>query len=131
MLFHVGSLWRLNEIGTLGTLKRISSVSGGSITAAVLGMNWMSLGISSAAPTATLELFMKFFVSPLREMAATTVDEGAILGGILRRFGRDTIQSSSAMAEPGSKPNLIPARIGHAMRTVFLTSSIARFVLSE
>src|SRR5262249_61574641 len=33
MIFHVGVLWRLNEAGLLGSLKRVSSVSGGSITA--------------------------------------------------------------------------------------------------
>ena len=37
MLFHVGALWRLNELGYLPKLDRVSSVSGGSITAATLG----------------------------------------------------------------------------------------------
>jgi NTE family protein len=32
MLFHLGTLWRLNEFGYLPKLKLISSVSGGSIT---------------------------------------------------------------------------------------------------
>ena len=32
MLFHAGCLWRLNELGLLSSLKRVSSVSGGSIT---------------------------------------------------------------------------------------------------
>ena len=32
MLFHLGALWRLNELGYLKKLARISSVSGGSIT---------------------------------------------------------------------------------------------------
>ena len=36
MVFHVGALWRLNEVGLLSKLKRISSVSGGSITAGAL-----------------------------------------------------------------------------------------------
>lgn len=40
MLFHVGALWRLNELGYLPRLKQISSVSGGSITAATLGLRW-------------------------------------------------------------------------------------------
>ena len=40
MLFHVGALWRLNEAGYLPRLDRISSVSGGSITAGVLGATW-------------------------------------------------------------------------------------------
>lgn len=38
MLFHVGALWRLYELGLLKPMKRISSVSGGSITAGVLGL---------------------------------------------------------------------------------------------
>ena len=33
MVFHIGVLWRLYETGLLKTIKRISSVSGGSITA--------------------------------------------------------------------------------------------------
>ena len=33
MLFHLGGIWRLNELNLLATLKRVSSVSGGSITA--------------------------------------------------------------------------------------------------
>ena len=28
MLFHLGTLWRLNELGILSQIKRISSVSG-------------------------------------------------------------------------------------------------------
>ena len=38
MVFHVGALYRLNEIGLLGKLARVSSVSGGSITAGLLGL---------------------------------------------------------------------------------------------
>jgi NTE family protein len=39
MLFHVGAIWRLNELGYLdrGKLKRVSSVSGGSLTAPPVG----------------------------------------------------------------------------------------------
>ena len=40
MLFHAGALWRLNEVGMLPRLDRVSSVSGGSITAGVLGTRW-------------------------------------------------------------------------------------------
>jgi predicted acylesterase/phospholipase RssA len=47
MLFHVGSLWRLNELCYLPKLVRISSVSGGSITSAVMGMNWKKLGFDA------------------------------------------------------------------------------------
>jgi NTE family protein len=42
-LFHVGSLWRLNEMGILKKLNRVSSISGGSITAGVLALAWKDL----------------------------------------------------------------------------------------
>jgi NTE family protein len=79
MMFHAGCLWRLNQAGLLGKLARISSVSGGSITAGVLGMNWSSLNI---VPGQASTQFAPLVITPLRKMAATTVDEGAILGGI-------------------------------------------------
>src|SRR5271169_4893972 len=43
MLFHLGTLWRLNELQYLPKLTRISSVSGGSITSGALAMNWKNL----------------------------------------------------------------------------------------
>src|SRR5688572_24600705 len=47
MLFHVGALWRLNEWGYLPKLARVSSVSGGSITAGVLGLKWPRLAFDA------------------------------------------------------------------------------------
>jgi len=43
MLFHAGVLWRLHALGVLTKVKRISSVSGGSISAAVLALAWEGL----------------------------------------------------------------------------------------
>ena len=43
MLFHTGVLRRLNDGGYLPSIDRISSVSGGSITAGTLGLNWSKL----------------------------------------------------------------------------------------
>lgn len=79
MLFHLGCLWRLNELGMIANLARISSVSGGSITAAVLGMHWQELGPKPGAESSDFERLM---VEPLRHTASTTIDEGAILGGV-------------------------------------------------
>src|SRR5215470_2234929 len=47
MIFHLGAIWRLNEAGLLRKLKRISSVSGGSITSGMLGLKWKKLKFDS------------------------------------------------------------------------------------
>lgn len=78
MLFHLGSLWRLNEAGLLRKLDRVSSVSGGSITAGVLGMNWSSLGFDGAG---IARAFDQQVVAPVRRLAGKTVDRGAVIGG--------------------------------------------------
>src|ERR1700704_3718975 len=62
MLFHVGALWRLNELGRLEGLDRVSSVSGGSITAGVLGLGWDSLGFENGVATR----FDEQLVQPIR-----------------------------------------------------------------
>jgi NTE family protein len=43
MLFDLGSLWRINELGWLRKVDMITSVSGGSITNAVLATQWKYL----------------------------------------------------------------------------------------
>ena len=79
MLFHVGVLWRLNEAGVLRGLKRVSSVSGGSITAGVLGRNWGDLGFQGDVATR----FREAVVTPARKLARTDIDVTGILGGAL------------------------------------------------
>jgi NTE family protein len=79
MMFHAGCLWRLNDAGLLGKLNRVSSVSGGSIIAGVLGMNWNGLNAQPAVPSAS---FQNLVINPIRKLAGVTIDEGAILGGI-------------------------------------------------
>src|SRR5439155_73854 len=48
MLFHLGALWRINELGLLPRLARISSVSAGSIVAGLLGLKWQALRFDAA-----------------------------------------------------------------------------------
>jgi len=79
MIFHLGALWRLNELGFLPKLARISSVSGGSITAGVLGLKWGSLAFGGSGVSSAFE---QEVVAPLRAMAGVTIDVKDILGGI-------------------------------------------------
>lgn len=53
MVFHIGVLWRLHETGVLRRLSRVSSVSGGSITAAVLALAWPRLMADASPQRAT------------------------------------------------------------------------------
>ena len=78
MMFHLGVLWRLNEAGMLPTLARVSSVSGGSITAGVLAMNWAQLAFNDAG---VAKKFDSRVVEPLRAMAGTSVDLASVLVG--------------------------------------------------
>ncbi|MDF0490016.1 patatin-like phospholipase family protein [Sphingomonas sp. H39-1-10] len=60
--YHLGALIRLNELGWLPKLSRVSSVSGGSIAAGFLGLVWRKL-IFAADGVATN--FDTVFVEPL------------------------------------------------------------------
>jgi NTE family protein len=78
-LFHCGALWRLNELGLLRDVARVSSVSGGSITAGALALAWPRLaaaGWSTGALVAEL-------VAPLRAFCRRDVDVPAVLKGAL------------------------------------------------
>jgi len=80
MLFHIGTLWRLNEFGMLPQLDRVSSVSGGSITAALLGLKWNRLWFDGNGVSRTLE---QEVVTPIRNLASRTIDTGSIVRGAL------------------------------------------------
>lgn len=79
MLFHLGSLWRLNEAGVMKHLARVSSVSGGSITAAVVGMNWKRFDWDEDVANN----FVTLVVEPIRGLASRTIDTPAVLFGFL------------------------------------------------
>jgi len=78
-LFHCGALMRLNELGLLTTLSRISSVSGGSIASGMLAAAWPRLTTRDGIIT-NLDAEV---ISPLRSFCQRSIDTMAIGWGAL------------------------------------------------
>lgn len=81
-LFGLGSLLRLNEAGMLGLLDRITSVSGGSILAAILAHRWKELNFINGKSDNFTDIIMK----PTREFCSRTIDCPAAIKGTLTPF---------------------------------------------
>jgi NTE family protein len=93
--YHLGGLIRLNELGVLRRVKRITSVSGGSITAAWLGLQWKDLKWQGDVATN----FHEVVVAPLVKFLTTAnIDIWAGLAGLLLPFntGADSVQRAYA-----------------------------------
>jgi len=80
MIFHLGALWRMNQLGFVKKLSRVSSVSGGSITAGVLALAWKGLQFNQNGVATNLE---ELVIKPVRRLANNTIDQGSIIKGIL------------------------------------------------
>jgi NTE family protein len=83
MIFHLGALWRLNEAGLLKKLNRISSVSGGSITAGMLGLQWKKLNFNAQGVADNL---VDLVINPVLDLADHTLDVMSIVEGIANPF---------------------------------------------
>jgi len=79
MLFHLGTLWRLNELNYLPKLNCLSSVSGGSITNGVLALHWKDLGFDANGFALN---FDQQVTQPIRGMASQSIDLSSIMEGI-------------------------------------------------
>ena len=79
MLYHVGALWRLNELGLLNTLDRLASVSGGALLAGCLAARWSSLRFDDSV---AMNLREQVFEDVLR-LSRRLIDIPAGLAGFL------------------------------------------------
>ena len=77
-LFHLGGLWRLNEMAMLTELKAVSSVSGGALLAGLLAVRWGRLSFRNNVA----ENFEQEIVEPTLAVCGKTIDVPSILCGI-------------------------------------------------
>jgi NTE family protein len=80
MLFHAGAIWRMNELGLLPKLDRVSSVSGGSMTAAALAVAYPRLTYDAAGKATNLR---KAFLEPVLAQSEDSIDVGSAFAGVL------------------------------------------------
>lgn len=93
MLYHIGTLRRLNEAGLLAEIAVVSSVSGGSITAGMLAKAWDELefgtrvldaGGPERAERIEVSVAVNFeqkIAQPLMRLAGMTIDIPAVISG--------------------------------------------------
>ena len=79
-LFSLGSLWRMNELGLLKKLDCVTSVSGSSITSALLAMKWKKLNFDDAD---VADNFKEVVATPLQTFCSNHLDIIAIILGML------------------------------------------------
>ncbi len=79
-LYHCGALIRLNELGYLPKLDRITSVSGGSITSARLAARWTALQFDANSIAVNLD---QEVIQPLRQFCRQNLDVRTIGGGLI------------------------------------------------
>ena len=77
-LFHLGAVWRLNEMAMLSEIGQFSSVSGGSILAGLMAVNWSRLAFrDGVAVNFNDEIF-----GPVWRFCSRNVDRAAVLFGL-------------------------------------------------
>lgn len=79
MLFHAGAIFRMNELGLLRKLDRVSSVSGGSMTAAALALAYPKFQFDAAGRATNLK---DTFLQPILDQANDSIDVSSAFAGL-------------------------------------------------
>ncbi|MBP2236303.1 NTE family protein [Sinorhizobium kostiense] len=79
LLFHAGAIFRLNELGLLNKLDRVSSVSGGSMAAAALAVAY---GKFSFDPNGRVTNLRETFLEPVLSQADDSIDIASGFAGL-------------------------------------------------
>ena len=113
MLYHLGALRRLNEFGLLAVADRFSSVSGGSITAAVLAREWGALGFDQDGRAQGFESVERI----LFDLAGKTIDwQSGVIGivpgttgaaQLAHRYRRFLFGAATLQDVPADRPRFV------------------------
>lgn len=82
-LYNLGSLWHLNDFGLLPKLKVITSVSGGSIVSALLGLKWKTPAFDASGKATNFPMLV---ADPIRAFCGRNIAVPAIIYGLLNPF---------------------------------------------
>jgi NTE family protein len=118
--YHIGGLIRLNELGMLRQIRRIASVSGGSITSGQLASRWSALTWTSVAEDAVASNFHNEVVAPLQEfLTECNIDapEGALglllpfrsaADGVAAAYKKHLLHDATLQSLPDPEPGKAP-----------------------
>ena len=127
-LFHLGSLWRLNEVGWLRKLDIITGVSGGSIISGLLARNWNELVWNDESADAVALNFEEKIARPTRSLCSKSIDVSSVLTGTISPFSTIVENLADAYNEHlfhGAKLAHLPAREpGKTPRFVFYATNL-------
>ena len=108
-LFHLGGLWRLNEMGKLPEIGAISAVSAGALVAAVLATRWRKLDfLDSRAGN-----FKDEIAEPILELCSRNLDVGSAFAGlvvgpdVLEKHYEDLLVGTVTLGQLPSYPHFI------------------------
>lgn len=96
-LYHLGALVRINELGALRKIDRVSSVSGGSITAGLLAAKWSQLTFSAQGNASNFQTLV--FTPLVKFCREAEIDVGAWFEGVLSPFRRASDEVADAYAK--------------------------------
>ena len=108
-LFHLGGLWRLNEIGKLAEIDAISGVSGGALVAGVLGTRWERLRFRNCRA----DNFREEVIEPVFQLCSRNIDVASAFAGLfagptaLEKRYEDLLVGKRTLRQLPSSPRFI------------------------
>ena len=108
-LFHLGGLWRLNEMGKLAEVGAISAVSAGALVAGVLATRWKKLTFDGS----TAGNFEDEIAEPVFQLCSRNLDVGSAFAGLvvgptaLEKHYEDLLVGSLTLGQLPSYPQFI------------------------